>query len=186
MDSVSYRPESHNRMNIADNIVSGYDDPSDGYADELDDYLAQAPFSLNATEFAATVLADDKVALGLLAEADVFLKRALDQPYDKTGGVQAREWQVLLPSAAAWFLIAGKKIYSVCLDDELIEADATLVTRDKWGARRSVWGEQQWEHWKTRFKVLASHENINDECRSLSAQAAERMADIEAEHRACP
>jgi hypothetical protein len=172
-------------MDNADNIVSGYDDPCDFSNDEMDDYLAQAPFLLNATEFAATVLADNKVALGLLLEADVFLKRALDQPYDKAGGVRAREWQVLLPSAAAWLLIAGKRIHSICLDDELIEADATQVTRDKWGARRNVWGEQQWELWKTRFGVLASQENINDECRSLSAQAAEKMASIEAEHRAC-
>jgi hypothetical protein len=185
MDSVSYRSESRNRIDIADNIVSGYDDPSDHSSDEMEDYLAQAPFLLNATEFAATVLADNKVALGLLLEADIFLKRALDQPYDKTGGVQAREWQVLLPSAAVWFFIAGQRIYSICVDDELIEAGATRVTPDKWGARRNPWGEQQWEHWKTRFEVLASQENINDECRTLSAQVAEKMANIEAEHRAC-
>jgi hypothetical protein len=170
---------------IADNVVPGYDDPLDWSNDEMDDYLAQAPFHLNATKFAATLLADYQVASGLLTEVDIFLKKALDQPYDKTDGVQAREWQVLLPSAAAWISIAGHRIYSICLDDELTKVDATREIRDKWGARRRVWSRQLWEHWKTRFETLAKQENINDECRSLSAQATEKMASIEAGHGAC-
>jgi hypothetical protein len=182
MDFVSHRSEPRNSVKIADKIVSGYDDPSDWSSDEMDDYLAQAPFHLNATRFAATMLADNRVASGLLAEAGFFLKRAFDQPYDKTDEVQAREWQVLLPSAVAWVSIAGHRMYSTCLDDELTMVDATRETRDKWGARRIVWSRQLWEHWKIRFEILARQENINDECRSLSAQAAEKMANIEVEH----
>jgi len=187
MDFVSHRPESRNFLEATDSTVSGYDDPSDWSEDEMDDYLAQAPFHLNATRFAATLLADNHVAFGLLAEVDFFLKDAIDQPYDETDGVQAREWQVLLPSAAAWISIAGRRMYSICLDDdELIKVDATREIRDKWGARRRVWSRQLWDHWKSRFKILARQENIDDECRRLSAKAAEKMASIEMEHRACP
>jgi len=182
MDFVSRWSNTHTSVEITDNITSGYDDPCDWSSDEMEDYLAQAPFHLNATRFAATLLADNQVSQGLLAEADRSLKRAIDQPYDKTDGVQAREWQVLLPSAAAWISIAGHRMYSVCLDDELNKADATQEICDKWGARRSTWSRQLWEHWKTRFEVLSRQENINDECRSLSAQAAEKMANIEVEH----
>lgn len=167
-------------------MTSGYDDPSDWSEDEMDEHLAQAPFHLNATRFAATLLADNHVAFGLLAEVDFFLKDAIDQPYDKTDGVQAREWQVLLPSAAAWIFVAGCRMYSVCLDDELTKNDATREIHEKWGAPRRVWSGQLWEHWKSRFEVLARQENINDECRSLSARAAEKMASIEVENQACP
>jgi hypothetical protein len=188
MDFVSHRPESRDCVEVTDSMISGYDDPSDWSEDERDDYLAQAPFHLNATRFAATLLlADSQVTFGLLAEVDFFLKDAIDQPYDKTDGIQAREWQVLLPSAAAWISIAGRRMYSICIDDdELIKVDATREVRDKWGARRRFWSRQLWEHWKSRFEILARQENINNECQSLSARAAEKMASIGVEHQACP
>ena len=163
----------------ADGTASGYDDPCEWSTDELEDYLAQAPFHLNATRFAATALGDGQVASGLPAEADFFLKRAIEQPYVVADGVQAREWEVLLPSAAAWFCIAGKRIYSICIEDELTKGDAIWVTRDEWGGRRRVWSRQLWEHWKARFRVLASQQIISDECRTLAGHAAEQMTGAE-------
>ena len=91
MDFVSHRPESRDCVKVTDSMISGYDDPSDWSEGERDDYLAQAPFHLNATRFAATLLlADSQVTFGLLAEVDFFLKDAIDQPYDKIDGIQAR------------------------------------------------------------------------------------------------
>lgn len=110
----------------------------------------------------------------LLKKAFIVLWQALEQNYDETFGeaIMRLERQILLPAAATWILVAGKIIYSKCLEGEI-------------GQRRkksegSAWSKQQWEEWKTLFQKFAASEDMGEECRDFASRAAAEMTEIEA------
>jgi hypothetical protein len=161
---------------------AGYDDPRDFSDDELEDYYDQGLFLLNATTFAATLLKEDLFASDFLNEVDKILQLGIDQSYDEASRIKPREWQVLLPAATAWLLIAGKTIYDYCLCDEAEEASGKESSRtrvDRWRNGRRIWNREMWKHWKDRLQSLANQRNIDGEYRALAARTATEMVKIE-------
>lgn len=127
------------------------------------------------------VLEDGQVAFGLPSEADVFLKKGIEQPYDNASRINPREWQVLLPPAATWLSIAGNTIYKICRSDDIEEVGTRNMKYDRWGRRRRVWSKQLWDQWKARLQSLARDQKIDIWCRGFATEAARKMADIETE-----
>lgn len=111
----------------------------------------------------------------LPVEACCLLKRSLEHSYDKDSHwlahVDADEWPILIPAAATWLSIAGKTIYNHCLRGE---------TADGWD--RGIWTIEKWEKWKKQLEGFAKRNEFDDECRTLAAQTARKMAEIEKEH----
>lgn len=161
----------------ADNFVAECNEASEHYPDEADEYFAQAPYFLNSSRFAATLLEEghEVFLLDLTGPADASLRQGVENPYDSTHEVVSREWKVLLPAAATWLLIAGKKVYQTCLDEDE-------------GSRRSTgrrnWSRQMWEDWKEMLQKLSDREDIDEESRSFAARAGKKMAEVELEHQA--
>jgi hypothetical protein len=92
-------------------------------------YLAQLPFLLNATRFAATLLQRGEFADAFPTEASFILHMALEHSYDEHSNylalVDDDEWEALLPLSAAWLSIAGEAIYSHCASDDEINGWGT-------------------------------------------------------------
>ena len=157
---------------VSSDILSfiGYDDPGDFSIDEIKDYYAQTPFLLNAIRFAATLLEQGRFTGGFLEQADMFLQVGIEQSYHDASRIKPKEWQVLLPSATTWLLVARKTIYSCCLLGE--------VDYGRRGRRR-LWNRSLWERWKARQQSLAVQLDIDETCRALAYQTVMKMAEIE-------
>jgi hypothetical protein len=136
-------------------------------------YLAQLPFLLNATRFAATLLQRGEFADAFPTEASFILHMALEHSYDEHSNYLAQvdddEWEALLPLAAAWLSIAGEAIYSHCASDD---------ESNGWG----TWEVQRWEEWKKQLERLSKRDDFNEECWDLAAQTLTKMIEIEAVH----
>lgn len=119
---------------------------------------------------------------GLPIYASDFLKIGVEQNYDEKPGLSAKayEWQVLLPAAATWLIIAGRTIYSHCLNDEVEDLQADVETQAGWGG--GSWTMQRWTLWKAHLQKFAKREDFNDECRAVAMQAVQKMAEVEARH----
>lgn len=171
-DSVPDLPTS------ADSVISDYNDPSDFHLAEADDYFAQAPYLLNASRFAATLFqrGHDCSLLDLSAQADLFLRTGIENRYIDENEIKSREWKVLLPAAAAWLSIAGRKIYEVCLGED--EAEGSHTKRG-----RRAWSKQTWNNWKDQLHQHAGRDDIDKDCRKCAAQAARAMQQAELEVR---
>ena len=100
----------------------------------------------------------------------MFLRLGIEQPYNKTSRIKPKEWQVLLPSATTWLLVAGKTIYSCCLLGEVENGRRS---------RRRSWNPKLWECWKARLQSLAGQLDIDETCRALAAQTVMKMAEME-------
>jgi hypothetical protein len=119
---------------------------------------------------------------GLPRDASDFLKIGVEQNYDEKPGlsVKAYEWQVLLPAAATWLIIAGRAIYSHCLNDEVEGLQADIETQAGWGG--GSWTMQRWTLWKAQLEKFVKREDFNDECRAVAMQAVRKMVEVEARH----
>jgi hypothetical protein len=92
--------------------------------------------------------------------------------------VKAYEWQVLLPVTAIWLIVAGRAIYSHCLNDEVEDLRADIETQARWGG--GSWTMQRWTLWKTQLEKFAKREDFNDECRAVAMQTVQKMVEVEA------
>jgi hypothetical protein len=135
--------------------------------------LAQLPFLLNATRFAATLLERGEFASAFPTEASFILHMTLEHSYDENSNYLAQvdddEWEALLPLAAAWLSIAGEAIYSHCVSDD---------ESNGWG----TWEVQRWEEWKKQLERFSKRDDFNEECWGPAAQTLRKMIEIEAGH----
>lgn len=162
-----------------------YNHPADFGPDETDDYFAQTPAYLNVTRFGATMLNHTEVARQVYGTADDALHTVLeDVRYDDPGrarhAIDGREWQVLIPAANAWFMVAGETLYKLCHDLQAAPAVDKKTFHERWGGK--VWCEDRWKLWKMVLEKVARMEDVSGECRELAAQAAGRMSEIETGH----
>lgn len=159
-----------------DEEIIDLDHISDFYSEEMDDYFARGQQVLNATGFAARLFERGLYASELHQEAALAIKDGIEQPFDEHNKTKSQEeLRYLLPIAATWLLIAGKKIYSISLANSLNDAEWSIGRReDQWG-----WCKQRWELWHHRLQRLANSEDIDDACRDFASRAARKMADIE-------
>lgn len=113
-----------------------------------------------------------KFAVALPVEANCLLKMSLEHSWDhdsqRLAFVDDDEWPILIPAAATWISVAGKTIYTHCLGSD---------TADGWD--RGIWTMDKWENWKKQLEGFAERSDFDDECRTLAAQAARKMAEIE-------
>lgn len=148
----------------------------------LEDYLNQAPRLLNGTKFAAMLLEKNVFTINLPMEASDALKLGIEKLCtDKSNHyINSIEAQVLLPATTTWLLVAGKMIYSHCLNNEIERYGADLKTRQGWG--RGTWTIDRWEGWQERLHEIADLDDVNEECRDIALKTLRKMAAIEAEH----
>lgn len=87
----------------------------------------------------------------------------------------------LVPPAAVWILVLGKKLYDLTAADETLEwgnasgggplwrehSDAPTLTRERW------------RFWKERLGILRNRETLSQETREIAAEAFRKMEEIE-------
>jgi hypothetical protein len=115
--------------------VSDYNDPRMYGLSGGDDYIAQNPGLLKATQFTAKLLPKGKLAFGIPTVAGVALWLATEgkeQIYGdpKLSWYEVGERQVLVPVATTWLLIAGEILYSHCLEGK--------------GGLSAMWSKARW------------------------------------------
>lgn len=125
----------------------------------------------------------DEFIEGLPRHASDFLCMGVEQNYEHTSelSVRAYEWEVLLPVAAEWLLIACRAMYSHCLNDEVEDLQADAETQAGWGG--GSWTMQRWTLWKAQLERFSTRSDFNDKCRAIAMQAAQKMAEVEATHK---
>jgi hypothetical protein len=148
-----------------------------------DDYLAQASRLLNGTRFAAMLLERGEFTGSLPRHASDCLNMGIEQDYDDKSDLSAKayEWKVLFPAAATWLTIAGKAIYSHCLNDEVEDLQANDETQGGWGG--GSWTLQRWTLWKAQLERFTGRRDFDDERRAIAMQAVQKMLEAEAGHK---
>jgi hypothetical protein len=139
------------------------------YLDEMDDWYAEASSALNVCTFTATLVERDADACGLLGQAIRWLDDGIERPYDDEHRHRAREWELYLPAATAWILVAGKSLCRACLQDKDVHYQRL--------------SEAQWVRWRTTLDKLSGRRDFGDDYRDLAARTAGKMANIEEEYR---
>ncbi|SMY29908.1 unnamed protein product [Zymoseptoria tritici ST99CH_1A5] len=81
-----------------------------------------------------------------------------------------RYWEIYLPPAAAWVLIAGERLYELCFG---------LVGGGRPEAK--YWSKDRWAGWKEKFAVMARGAGIDEDarCMEFARRAEGRMEKIE-------
>lgn len=151
-------------------VLLEIDPPDDNDAE----WYAQAQGLLNATTFAATLLARADFDTGMQFHASNAMVEGVERPYDETREVQY-EWRVYLPPAAIWILGAGEKLHSLCFED--VAGGIVNPPSPRWPGRG--FQPERWGVWKQRFADLASDVEIDERCRGFAARAAEKMGMLE-------
>lgn len=119
--------------------------------------------------------------VGLPREASDALMRGIEKLYtDESDDVNPVVAQVLLPATTTWLLVAGRVIYSHCLNNEVLRHGADLKTRQGWGG--GTWTIQRWEAWQERLQEFTERGDLNGECRDMVLRTLRKMAEIETEH----
>ena len=163
-------------------VFSDYDRPGQYPLERKDDFLGQASCLLNGTRFAAVLLERGEFFGGLPRYASDFLRMGIEQDYDDRSELSAKayEYEVLIPAAATWLTIAGKAIYSHCLNDEVEDLQADVQAQAGWGG--GSWTMQRWDLWKAQLEGFSRRDDFNDECRAIATQALQKMLEAEAGH----
>jgi hypothetical protein len=146
-----------------------------------EEFLDQASHYLNGTKFAAMLLEKGAFSIGLPGKASDALSLGLERLYTKESdqSMDSVEAQVLLPAATTWLLVAGKAIYSHCLNNETETYGADVKTREGWGG--GTWTLQRWETWQRRLQEFLERDDIDGECREIVTKTLRKMAEIETE-----
>jgi hypothetical protein len=115
-------------------------------------------------------------AKGLPQQLVIFMQEATNTWNEKEWEDMERDHhQFLAPLAATWILIAGRTIYSHCRNDDVAVSDGGGR-----GWTAFSWTKELWAHWRERFQEFAAADDFSEECRSITSQAARKMAEIEA------
>lgn len=151
------------------------------YAEDFNDrdkYLAYIPGCLNATRFAATLLAGPLNIEGLPFEAASALEIGLEHSYDENSqhpemeGDLRDDWPLLLPAAAIWLLVAGKQIYERCLSGD---------PRNGW--EKTKFHREKWDLWKKNLAEFTKRDDFSEQCREFAAETVVKMLEIEEEYK---
>jgi hypothetical protein len=129
------------------------------------DWHAQAPGKLSSTVFTATLMVQSAEFRSLAAYADDAFQEILT-PFDDRE--MADEWKMYIPPAVAWIMIGGEVLHDLCSKRVPSEWDQS-----------ATFTPERWQIWKDRVWALASLEDIDEHCQSLSRQAADEMERIE-------
>jgi hypothetical protein len=129
------------------------------------EWHAQAPGKLSATIFTATLMAQSEDFRSLASYADDAFQEILT-PFDNRE--MADEWKMYIPPAAVWITIGGEALHYLCSRGEPFALDQSVM-----------FTLEIWQTWKDRFLELASQDNIDEHCQSLSRKAADEMEQIE-------
>ncbi|THY25982.1 hypothetical protein D6D01_04667 [Aureobasidium pullulans] len=149
-------------------------DPPDGNDAE---WHAQAPQLLNATIFAATLMAKTNNKPNMYLHASIAMVEALEKPYDETRESK-EEWRMYIPPAATWIPIAGMMIRKFCFMEMLPDDVNQHVIRARWGGR--TFCPERWTFWKERFLELSKDGGIDERCRQFAIEAVEAMEELDA------
>jgi hypothetical protein len=155
-----------------DDYFLDYHDAYDHSPDEIDEFLEQAPYLLNGTRFAATLLEQGfhLPRLNLAVQADHFLEDGIESSHHDEYVVKSQAWKVLLPVSATWILVAGKTIYKMCLQEENVEFHS-----------KRTWNKPRWEHWKEQLRSFEDRHDFDEECRGYATRALAKMSEVEME-----
>ena len=172
----------HDIKSLTDSYIPDYSRPGQYPLSQNDYFFSQTSRLLNGTKFSAMLLEQGEFMGGLPRYASDFLKMGLEQDHDEKAAlsVKAYEWQVLLPVTAIWLIVAGRAIYSHCLNDEVEDLRADIETQARWGG--GSWTMQRWTLWKTQLEKFAKREDFNDECRAVAMQTVQKMVEVEERH----
>jgi hypothetical protein len=160
----------HRILISANGIIPDYHHPYNNSPDGIDEFLEQTPYSLNGTRFAATLFEQGfhLSGLNLAIQADHFLEDGIESSHHDEHVVKAQAWRVLLPVSATWILIAGKKVYKMCLEDK---------SQNHYSKR--VWDNSKWEHWKGQLQLFENRHDFDEECRGYATRALVKMFEVE-------
>lgn len=172
------RASAHPKV-LANYNLPDYSDAAQYPPSRKDDYLTQVPDLLNMTKFAAALLERGDFISGLPMQVSDCLSMGIEQDYNDKKDVNMKplEWQVLLPTASTWLIIAGKVIYDHCLNNEVEDPGADAETQTGWGG--GTWTVQRWGFWKAQLGAFAERKDMDDECRGFAARAVQRMTEVE-------
>jgi hypothetical protein len=119
--------------------------------------------------------------VNLPMEASEALERGIEKLYtEDSDDINAVVAQVLLPATTTWLLVAGKVIYTHCLNNEVVRIGSDLKTLQGWGG--GTWTIQRWEAWQERLHKFTERDDMNEECRDMVLKTLRKMAEIEAEY----
>lgn len=124
---------------------------------DTSEWLAQAAAFHNATSFAAVSLA------GGMDGMSFYVPECMRGAFEDDSELKALHRKTMyVPAASAWVVIAGEKLYELCLG-------------------RQGFSPQHWETWKNNFDRIAKEEQVERSARVDAGGAACRMEEIESE-----
>ena len=132
--------------------------------DDEDWTEAQRATLLNVITFGALYLAHGQKDIGMSFHAEVSLLEGVEVPYQTTK--QQRSAPTVVPPAATWIILAGKKIYGLC-----------KIGKEN---QRRGFSLGRWALWKTRFGEIATNQGFKKDLRESASKAVSAMSQIEA------
>jgi hypothetical protein len=129
------------------------------------EWHAQAPGKLSATIFTATLMVQSEDFRSLASYAGDAFEELL-KPFDDRE--MADDWKMYIPPAAAWIMISGEVLH-----DFYLKGETSAETQSE------EFNPVVWRTWKYRLLELATQEDIDEKCQSLSRKAADEMEQIE-------
>ena len=133
--------------------------------DEGDWTDAQKATLVNVVTFGALYLANGRRDLGMAFHAEVSFLEGIEEPYQTSE--QQRRAATMVPPAATWILLAGKKIYELCQVD------------DGKNGKGRAFSLERWSLWKSKFGEIATNPALSASVQNIAAKAASEMGEIE-------
>ena len=148
--------------------------------DNQDDWETQAVPLMNATNFGAKYLAEGWQPVGMASHAEISLMQGIEVPCQTSE--QQRRALLYVPPAATWMIVASRKIYDLCKNDQDRQDGAPGST---WEGDEWLWGKgrgysmERWAFWKARFNDIAFASWSKDDIKDYAERAVAEMAQIE-------
>lgn len=123
-------------------------------------------------------------------------KLSANMPYHAlcgiTSGIEAgyqtpedyRDGAIYIPSAATWFLIAGKKIYELCKSNYRRKDSSRYLAKEKkdyqWRGDNGYCLER-WAFWRKRFGEIKMTQGLQDDVKDIAGRAFIKMGEVESQ-----
>lgn len=95
-----------------------------------------------------------------------------------------RNGAIFIPSAATWFLIAGKKIYELCKSNHRRKDGLRYFFGEK---QDHEWREdsgyclERWAFWRKRFGEIKMTQGLRDDVKDIAGRAFIKMGEVESQ-----
>ncbi|KAL8990078.1 MAG: hypothetical protein Q9177_001186 [Variospora cf. flavescens] len=131
--------------------------------DEGDWTAAQRATLMNVVTFGALYLVHGRTNIGMSSRAEVSMMHGLETSYRSPE--QRRRAKTLVPPAATWILLAGKKIYELC--------------KSGVPQRGRGYSLERWDLWKEDLFAIAGNTGLTVDVNHIAIQAAAKMGKVE-------